>query len=147
VFTVAVSGAGEGERATVREPVVAHVGGSPPINIAAGDMTERQRAVIARGMRRQLLRTAFGPNVDVSSAPIDGDRVDAELVTAVTLLGRERSEDLTNRVTALLDLLELEGRQIPFDAQTRFHDAFMGAGRSEWIPAEIAAIANRLGFA
>ena len=110
-------------------------------------MTERQRAVVARGMRRQILRTAFGDGVDVSATPIDGDRVDAELVNAITLLGRERSESLTDRVTALLDLLELEGRQVPFDAQTRYHDVFMGLGRSEWVPAEIAAIANRLGFA
>jgi hypothetical protein len=115
--------------------------------IAAPEMTERQRAVVARAMRRQLLRTAFGPDVDVSATPIDGSRVDAELVNVVTLLGRERSPSLTNRVTALLDLLELESRQIPFDAQTRFYDAFLGPARSEWVPTEIAAIATRLGFA
>jgi len=110
-------------------------------------MTERQRAVLARGMRRQLLRTAFGPDVDVSAAPIDGDRVDTELVNAITLLGRDHSASLTNRVMALLDLLELESRPIPFDAQTRFYDAFLSAGRREWLPAEIAGISDRLGFA
>ena len=147
VFNVTVSGVVEGERASMREPVVAHVSASPAIEIPASEMTERQRAVVARGMRRQLLRTAFGPDVDVSAAPIDGRRVDAELVNTIALLGRSRTETLTNRVKALLDLLELEGRQIPFDAQTRFYDAFMGAGRGEWIAAEIAAVGTRLGFA
>jgi hypothetical protein len=146
-FEVTVSGAVDGERASVREPVVAHIVGSRPVALPVSEMTERQRAVIARGMRRQLLRTAFGPNVDVAAEPIDGDRVDTELVNAITLLGHDRSESLTNRVTALLDLLELESRQVPFDAQTRFHDAFLGANRREWLPAEISAIAHRLGFA
>jgi hypothetical protein len=48
---------------------------------------------------------------------------------------------------ALLDLLELEGRSIPFDAQTRFHDAFFGADQRDAVTGDFALIASRLGFA
>jgi hypothetical protein len=49
---------------------------------------------------------------------------------------------------ALLDLLELDGRHVPFDAQTRFHDAFLVTQPSPAMADPVvAAIAHRLGFA
>jgi len=47
---------------------------------------------------------------------------------------------------ALLDLLEIEQLRVPFDAQTRFYDAFLADGRP-WPDGELAGLATRLGFA
>ena len=62
-------------------------------------------------------------------------------------LGRSRSEGLTSRLIALLDLLELDGRHVPFDAQTRFYDAVLATDPSSVADPVLAAIAHRLGFA
>jgi hypothetical protein len=140
-FDVQVTGVG------AREAIAVRVAATPPIELTPSDMTERQRAVVARGLRRHLLVAAFGPDVDTSAPPIDGARIDAELVTAIGALGHDQTESPTNRVLALLELLELEGRHIPFDAQTRFHDAFLGASRPTSLTHQLATIASRLGFA
>ena len=67
------------------------------------------------------------------------------IVDALTRLGHDGARRLT-RLRALLDLLEIERLHVPFDAQTRFYDAFLADGR---LPPddEIAGLATRLGFA
>jgi hypothetical protein len=76
------------------------------------------------------------------------DQLDAAIVEAVTALGHSRTERLTSRLVALLDLLELDGRHVPFDAQTRFYDAFLATGPSPSVADPVlAAIARRLDFA
>jgi hypothetical protein len=49
-------------------------------------------------------------------------------------------------LTALLDLLEIERLHVPFNAQTRFYDAFLADGRPK-LDHTLAALAARLGFA
>ena len=91
---------------------------------------------------------AFGDGAVASSEIGDADKLDAAVVEAVTALGRSRSEGLTSRLVALLDLLELDGRHVPFDAQTRFYDAFLATDPSPAMADPVlAAIAQRLGFA
>ena len=107
------------------------------------------RAVIETGIRQWLIKAAFGENAIVSGRAV-AELLPRTLTSAVAALAHDRTPSLTTRVVALLDLLELEGLHVPFDAQTRFHDAFLA---SEGGPVEEAAldpvlqaIAVRLGF-
>jgi hypothetical protein len=68
------------------------------------------------------------------------------VVTVVTELAATPSESLTRRLVALLDLLQLERTNVPFDAQTRFYNAFL-ADSARLARPELVAIAARLGFA
>ena len=108
-------------------------------------MTERQRRIVERGIRRRLVAAAFGD--DDIPVPEAGDRLDAAVVDAVTELAGSRTEDLMSRLVALLDLLELDRRHVPFDAQTRFHDALIAADPSALADPILAGISRRLGFA
>ena len=45
----------------------------------------------------------------------------------------------------MLDLLEIERLQVPFDAQTRFYETFLGDGAEPLSPG-VFALAIRLGF-
>ncbi|HUQ83325.1 MAG TPA: DUF3536 domain-containing protein, partial [Gemmatimonadaceae bacterium] len=127
--------------------VTARVASAPPLELTPPEMTERQRSVVERGIRRRLVAAAFGDDTAVGQERDAGDRLDRAVVEGVTELARSRSEDTTMRVIALLDLLELDGRHVPFDAQTRFYDAFLaghGAAPSDTI---LTGVAHRLGFA
>jgi hypothetical protein len=126
--------------------VTAQVASAPPLELTPPEMTERQRTVVERGVRRRLIATAFGVEHVPAPDPATGDRLDRAIVEAIEMLGASRTEILTHRVIALLDLLELDGRHIPFDAQTRFHDHFLAQPGSP-LDAVLAATARRLGFA
>ena len=136
----ASSGNGQWSPATIAATIAA-----PPIDVALTEMTERQRAVVEDGIRQRLIETAFG----TGAPPLDGhgpaDVLPNAVTAAVSALAAAPSADLTNRLRALLDLLELEHLHIPFDAQTRFYESFI-AGRAP-LDGELAAIALRLGFA
>ena len=109
-------------------------------------MTERQRLVVERGYRRRLLALAFGidrPAHDDITTPGAAERA---LVATIGDLGATRIDGVANRVIALLDLLELDGRHIPFDAQTRFHDRFLGWPNEVLLEGPLAEIAHWLGF-
>ena len=128
--------------------VTARVAVAPPLELTPSEMTERQRRVVERGVRRRLIAVAFGDGAVASSEMGAPDKLDAAVVEAVTALGRSRSEGLSSRLVALLDLLELDGRHVPFDAQTRFYDAFLATDPSPPMADPVfAAIAQRLGFA
>ena len=153
-FPVSVDGAPDAETESaavaVRAPVsvTARVAVAPPLELTPPEMTERQRRVVERGVRRRLIAVAFGDGAVASSEMGAPDKLDAAVVEAVTALGRSRSEGLTSRLVALLDLLELDGRHVPFDAQTRFYDAFLATDTSPAMADPVlAAIAQRLGFA
>jgi hypothetical protein len=108
-------------------------------------MTERQRDVIVRGVRRRLVTAAFGND---RAIPSDGEvshTLSNALLDALARLADGPGDADIDRITALLDLFELEQLHIPFDAQTRFHDAIPGI--APVTDRRLAVIANRLGFA
>jgi len=152
-FAVSVNGAlnatTESAAMAARAPlsVIARVAVAPPLELTPPEMTERQRRVVERGVRRRLVAAAFGDSAVAPSERGATDQLDAATMEAVTGLGRSRSESLTSRLIALLDLLELDGRHVPFDAQTRFYDAFLATDPSSVADPVLVAIADRLGFA
>jgi hypothetical protein len=93
-FPVSVDGApdSETESAAVaaRAPmsVTARVAVAPPLELTPSEMTERQRRVVERGVRRRLIAVAFGDGAVVSSEIGAADKLDAAVVEAVTALGR-----------------------------------------------------------
>jgi hypothetical protein len=152
-FAVTVLGKPDGSMdepasALTRAPlsVTARVATAPPLELTAFEMTERQRRVVEQGIRRNLVATAFGEDSAAAHEIVSGEHLDVAVVDAVTAFGRSRTASLTSRLVALLDLLEFDGRHVPFDAQTRFHDAFLAADPTPPDPI-IAGLAHRLGFA
>ena len=117
----------------------------PPVEVSLSEMTERQRAVVEDGIRQRLVAVAFGdaaPALDSRSA---ADVLSNAVIGAVDALRHDGSRNLT-RMNALLDLLEIERLHVPFDAQTKFYETFLGDGAGPLSP-EISALAVRLGFA
>ena len=119
--------------------------GDPPVDVTLAEMTERQRAVVEDVIRQRLVVAAFGDEAPFLESWHSAERLSNAVVHAVDQLGHERTRSLT-RVHALLDLLEIEQLHLPFDAQTRFYDAFLTDGRP-WPDGELAGLATRLGFA
>ncbi|HEX5077485.1 MAG TPA: DUF3536 domain-containing protein [Gemmatimonadaceae bacterium] len=117
----------------------------PPADVSLAEMTERQRAVVEDAIRRRLVVAAFGDEAPCLDPRQTAALLSHAIVDAVTRLGHDGARSLT-RLRALLDLLEIERLHVPFDAQTRFYDAFLADGR---LPPddEIAGLATRLGFA
>jgi alpha-amylase/alpha-mannosidase (GH57 family) len=148
-FAVSVSGVSNGTPPSViHRPlgITAHVATAPPVELTASEMTERQRRIVERGIRRRLAAVAFGDEDMPGPERAFGERLERAVVDAVTSLERDRSGSGTGRLVALLDLLELDGRHVPFDAQTRFYDAFLAAESSGLSDPILSAIAHRLGF-
>jgi hypothetical protein len=108
-------------------------------------MTERQRGIVEDRVRQRLVAAAFGDEAPFLDSRYAADRLSNAVVHAVDQLRHERSRSLT-RLHALLDLLEIERLRVPFDAQTRFYDAFLADGRPK-LDHTLAALAARLGFA
>lgn len=124
--------------------------GAPPNELTLAEMTERQRDVIAEAVRRQLIERAFdsGTLAELArSGRAVRDRLRGALELAVSALRHDRSPEHVGRVLALLDLVELEGMHVPFDAQTRFSDLYRGEMAVAQSSTDLEAIAIRLGFA
>ena len=115
----------------------------PPVDITLAQMTERQRGIVEDRVRQRLVAAAFGDEAPFLDSRYAADRLSNAVVHAVDQLGHERSRSLT-RLHALLDLLEIERLRVPFDAQTRFYDAFLADGL--WPEGELGGLATRLGF-
>jgi hypothetical protein len=124
------------------------VRGSTPratLELTVPEMTERQRDVVVYGVRQRLVAAALGDPAAVPRATTVAVTLSAALLGALARLAHGPSDADLRRISALLDLFELEQLHIPFDAQTRFHDAFPDLeARSDQ---GIASIARRLGFA
>jgi hypothetical protein len=120
---------------------------NPPLDVSLPEMTEVQRSVVEDAIRHRLIATAFGENPPFLERSNTADVLSSALIATVTALGRTPTADLTSRVYALLDLMELERLNIPFDAQTRFHDAFLATRVGQALSADVEAVASRLGFA
>jgi hypothetical protein len=147
LYAVDISGVANGQgtepgRAALN--IAVRVNSTPPVELVPSEMTERQRAVVERGVRRRLVAAAFGDSLPLAAQGDSGAVIDRALVEAIDRLGADRSDAIVQRVSALLDLLDLDRRHVPFDAQTRFHDHFPAAAP---IPdARLADFARRLGF-
>jgi len=157
VFAVDVTGVpfddgGDGATQHAASAVVAHVRPAgrdvtpaAPIELTLAEMTEGQRDVIVRGVRRRLVTAALGNG---SALPRDGEvsrTLSNALLDALARLANGAGDADIDRITALLDLFELEQLHIPFDAQTRFHDAIPAIAAVT--DPRLAVIAVRLGFA
>ena len=118
---------------------------SPPLDVSLPEMTERQRAVVEDEVRHRLVAAAFGDDAPRLDSRSTADLVFNAVTTTVSAMASQRTSSLTSRLHALLDLLEIERLHVPFDAQTRFYDAFLAGGR-DGLDSELAAIATRLGF-
>ncbi|HUQ84477.1 MAG TPA: DUF3536 domain-containing protein, partial [Gemmatimonadaceae bacterium] len=92
--------------------VTARVASAPPLELTPSEMTERQRSVVERGIRRRLVEAAFGDGTALSHERDAADRLDRAVVDAVTELARSRGAGSSTRVIALLDLLELDARHV-----------------------------------
>ena len=117
----------------------------PPADVSLTEITERQRAVIDDAIRQRLMVVAFGDDAPRFEARQTAELLSNAIVDAVVRLGHDRARSLT-RLHALLDLLEIERLHVPFDAQTRFYDAFLADGRPR-LHEDLAGLATRLGFA
>ena len=137
---VGSNGSGAGWSAALISAQVAE----PPVDVSLSEMTERQRTVVEDGIRQRLVAVAFGDDARFDSRKA-GDVLTDAVVAAVDSLGRGQSRNLT-RLNALLDLLEIERLHVPFDAQTRFYETFLGDAAEPLSP-EVSALAARLGFA
>jgi hypothetical protein len=157
VFAVDVTGVPfdhgrDGAAQHAASAVVAHVrpaarGGTPeaPLELTLAEMTERQRDVIVQGVRRRLVTAAFGNDRAVPRGGEVSHTLSNALLDALARLTDGPGDADIDRITALLDLFELEQLHIPFDAQTRFADAIPGIAAVT--DPRLAVIAVRLGFA
>jgi hypothetical protein len=127
---------------------VASSGQGARVSLALADLTELERERVTHALVAARARRALG---SAESAMLCegqaslGDVLARGLVARMRVLGTDSSEAARTAVTDLLDLLELTGGGIPFDAQTAFARA-----RESWPAAEaqrFAAIGQRLGFA
>jgi len=126
----------------------APAGRGTAVRLALADLTERERAAVSQGLVASLARQALAPD-DAAAlcegrAPL-GDVVERALVARVEALAGDRSEASVARVAALLDLSELTGRSVPFDAQTAFARVRAALPAAE--ARTLEALALRLGFA
>lgn len=109
---------------------------------------ERERELVREALRREALRETFSAEELVRLAHGTASYHDT-LRDAVTRLVPEHLDGTTaealGRLERLVDLIELEGLAIPFDAQTKFYSLAKGAPPE--IIRRLAVLAPRLGFA
>ncbi|HTR22328.1 MAG TPA: DUF3536 domain-containing protein [Gemmatimonadales bacterium] len=120
---------------------------SPGARLALADLPERYRQVVIAAWREELVARALTPAeiaaVSHGDAPLAAVARRA-LGHAVAALAADRGPKARATVIDLVDLLDLIGSKIPFDAQTAFQRILEGASPEE--AAELAAVGWRLGF-
>lgn len=120
---------------------------APVIRLALDDLSERYRLPIIVALRRDVITRRFtaGERADLdlgtTEAPVIAARA---LGRAVRALAHDPSSDAIAAVLDLADLLELYGLQVPFDAQTAFHQVRVAVPPS--VAHALEPVANRLGF-
>ncbi|HUL49956.1 MAG TPA: DUF3536 domain-containing protein [Gemmatimonadales bacterium] len=119
-----------------------------PAALGLGDLPERARDAVRRALRRSLIERRLPAELRQA---LDEGRLDlAEasrqaLDGAVSALAADQSLAAIAAVIDLADLLELQGKSVPFDAQTRLYEvrSSLGAERGARLDPALA----RLGFA
>ncbi|MGH7537685.1 MAG: DUF3536 domain-containing protein [Gemmatimonadales bacterium] len=154
VLTHRRTGRAERYQVTVGRPglarlslVVSSPNGAAETRLTLSDLPERQRRAIATVLRRAVVAQWLTPVELEALAAGEGDLptvVTRALVQAVEDLEHDHSAAATAKVLDLADLLDLLGRAIPFDAQTRFYRVRAAAGPERVTALE--GVARRLGF-
>ena len=128
---------------------VAPPGGAPgaTTRLSLADLTERERRAVTSALIADIMERVLTP--EEAEALCHGrsplaDVAERGLVWHIGLLPRAPA-DAMRAVLDLLDLLELLGRPVPFDAQTAFARARAALPARE--AARLAPVAERLGFA
>lgn len=103
-------------------------------------MTVRD-ALIAESARRLFGGGEARDGGDRRTAVVEA--AERALVGGVERLAVDTSEEARGRIGAILDLQDLLGVPVSFDAQTAFYHSWTATGRSE----DLAELAGRLGFA
>jgi hypothetical protein len=144
VFDVSVRHSG-GARLSV---TVAPVAGVGSVTLEAGDLLEREREAIAAALTAAVVVRTLAPDAAQrlgSGAATLAEVSEQALLRAVRALAHDRSPQTLAAVFDMLDLFELRGWPVPFDAQTAFYR------RRSSLPPEdaraLAPLALRLGLA
>jgi alpha-amylase/alpha-mannosidase (GH57 family) len=123
--------------------------GDGTITLPLPDFTEHQREAVRLQYRRTLISRCFSPT-ELLALSRDGlelrGRVRLAIHRAVATVARERTPEATARLEDLLDLSDLLGYKIPFDAQSEFYRLFAGRGSTPGRAAAFGSLARRLGF-
>lgn len=126
----------------------APVGQGTAVSLSLADLTERERESVIRALLASLARRALDPGENAAlceGRASLGEVVERGLPARVAALAGDRSEAARAAVLDLLDLLELAGRGVPFDAQTAFDRVRAALPAAE--ARDLSAVAQRLGFA
>jgi len=123
---------------------------APPTvaRLALADLTELEREAVTKALVASLARRALEPEDD--AALCEGQATLNEvaarsLLARVEALAADRSPAAVATTLDLLDLLQLEGWGVPFEAQSAF--ARVRAGLSAADRRALATVGERLGFA
>jgi len=145
VYDVGVQPLGGWRFAVAVAPPGAAQGAS--VHLALADLTERERAAVTGALIAEIMERVLTPEEAEAlchgRASLD-EVAERGLVWRLGMLPRA-PEDSARAVLDLLDLLQLRGRTVPFDAQTAFHRAVAVMAPDATRP--LAVIAERLGFA
>jgi alpha-amylase/alpha-mannosidase (GH57 family) len=133
---------------TVTAPAGAGGEPAPPARFELADLTERERDAVRSALIAAIADRAFTAQEDEAlceGRAALGDVAVRGLLARVEALAHDRSGSARAAVADLLDLLELTGRGIPFDAQSAFERVrgALSAGEAQ----ALSALAARLGFA
>jgi len=134
----------EGPRLSV---AVTPTGQSAVLRLSLDALTEPERAAIVRSLVAAITSRTLAPQESAAlceGRASLGDVAERGLLVRVESLARDRSDGAIAAARDLLDLLALEGRSVPFDAQTAFARV-----RSSLPPTEtqrLSVLAERLGF-
>jgi len=141
-YTVSLTPSGAADLAATVETA-----GASPVHITMADLPEHQRALVASARRAALAEQWLSAEdravIGRGDARFDGV-VRHALVEAAEHIADGALDQNAARVIGLVDLIDLCGVKIPFDAQTRFARAWSAMSDAE---RRIAApVAYRLGF-
>ncbi|MGH7560214.1 MAG: DUF3536 domain-containing protein [Gemmatimonadales bacterium] len=141
-------------RATVEsagEPalrVAVELEGESPVTVPLGDLPAREREAVRGAVRRRLRQGVLTPGDEKSILEGEVSYSQAIAAAVLRLLPAHAREAAAVDVPAIgraLDLLELEGQHIPFDAQTRCW-RLLTEGKPE-VRRALGPLARRFGFA
>ncbi len=127
--------------------VATPVGTGPAARLTLEELAERERVAVTQALVASLARRslAAGENAALCEGRSSlAEVVERSLLARVEALAADRSEAAVAAVLDLLELLELEGRGAPFDAQTAFDRVRRALPAADG--RALRTVADRLGF-